>query len=409
MGSLLRDRNFLLLLISRLISQLGDRTRDMVILFWVFRQDPSPLVRTISVVAEFGPVLLLAPLAGVYADRWSRKYTLVGADLLRFGVSLGQLIAVARGDIWLCLGLTAVSAGISQFAYPAGTALLPEILGNDRLAAGSGLSQAVSNLTMLVGPCLGTLIYMTLGARGSFTVDALSFLISGLMTLLLTISGAPAVREVASGLTGVVADFTAGLRYAFTTRMTRNAIIVLIVLFLGGGAANTLNIYFFRDILVGDDYEAVVTVITMLGAGAMLAGSLAFSALGKRIQLERVTGWGVLLCALGLGLPPLLPSLPMAYIMSVVLGFGNAGLNAGLMALMMRQVEPSMRGRFFGLFQPLMVIAMLLSAGVGSWAYGLVGVQPVLVAAAGFIALAGLLAVPGLRPETAAPEGAAAV
>src|SRR5713226_3705751 len=85
---LLINRNFALLAIGQAISNLGDFVYSTTLLVWVFVLTHSAAAVSGVLIAQYIPMFLLGPVAGVFVDRWNRRTTMVVADLSRMTVAL---------------------------------------------------------------------------------------------------------------------------------------------------------------------------------------------------------------------------------------------------------------------------------------------------------------------------------
>src|SRR3989338_9830250 len=80
----LKSRNFFLLWLGQIISQLGDRLGQMALIGFVYLRDPGSTLEIAKILSfTIIPVFLIGPLAGVYVDRWDRRRTMFVCDLIR--------------------------------------------------------------------------------------------------------------------------------------------------------------------------------------------------------------------------------------------------------------------------------------------------------------------------------------
>ena len=131
---LLRENaNFRMLWLGQIVSLFGD---------WFNLIASAALVATLTesgfavgglfVVRMLAP-FLVSPIAGVVADRYSRKTVLLWTDILRGVTVFGFLLVRDASWVWLLYALTAIQLGISGFFFTARTAILPDLV--DRAAS----------------------------------------------------------------------------------------------------------------------------------------------------------------------------------------------------------------------------------------------------------------------------------
>lgn len=96
-GRLLRHAGFRNLFWGQVVSQLGDAFYFLVFMFVIDRETKSPLFVGIVMAAQALPYLLLAPAAGVAADRFDRRRILFGLDMAAAALMGGLAVAMALG------------------------------------------------------------------------------------------------------------------------------------------------------------------------------------------------------------------------------------------------------------------------------------------------------------------------
>jgi MFS family permease len=142
-GQLVRhNADFRYLWFGQIISLLGDWFNLIASASLIATLTRSGLaVGGLFVVRMLAP-FLVSPIAGVAADRYNRKYLLIGADLSRALVVFGFLLVRRPEHVWLLYTLTAIQLGLSGFFFPARNAILPDIVSPRELGAANALSSS---------------------------------------------------------------------------------------------------------------------------------------------------------------------------------------------------------------------------------------------------------------------------
>ena len=134
-GDVVRSRSYSPLWLGQLLSNFGDTLHYIALVVLVFRLTGQGLAVAGVVAAEVAPVLLLAPVAGVVIDRFSRKAVMIGADLLR---ALLVLSLVWPQGAWHDYLVAAGLAAGNSFFNPTMQAVIPALTTEEqRLAANS--------------------------------------------------------------------------------------------------------------------------------------------------------------------------------------------------------------------------------------------------------------------------------
>lgn len=121
--------------------------------------------------------LLSYQVAGVWADRLSRRNLMLAADLLRLLTEAGvaALLLTRHARIWELAVAGAVIAIGTAFEGPASTGLVAEIVPPDRLQKANSLLSVSTSGSSVVGPALSGLLVAAAGPGWAFGVDAVSF------------------------------------------------------------------------------------------------------------------------------------------------------------------------------------------------------------------------------------------
>ena len=179
MFAVLRIRDFRLIASGQLLSSLGDWLLLVAAPFFVFRLTGSTLATGLSMAVETVPALLLGPVAGVLADRWDRRRTMLAADLLRAATVALMLLVHHPGQVWLIYVALLVESSFSQFFNPSQQALVPALVGRgDQLGAANSLVALVSGTVRLLGGPAGGALYALAGFAPVVGLDAGSYLAS---------------------------------------------------------------------------------------------------------------------------------------------------------------------------------------------------------------------------------------
>lgn len=257
--------------IGRFFAVTGWNVQSMAVQWLVFDRTHDPLAAGLVGFAQFAPLLVMALVGGVVADRFNRR-TIIAVCHAALVLIGGVFVLVARrpdlgmGPVYAALVLLGITRA---FTGPASQAILPTLVPpesfNRAIAAGS----VVLNLATLVGPALGGLVYDFFKKRQmpehAFTVCSAVFFAAFL--LLSSIPGVPPPPERKKE-TGLVA-VSQGLRYVWSNKPVLGAVSLDLFAVLFGGAVALLP-FFAADILhAGPREGGLLRGATALGAVAM--------------------------------------------------------------------------------------------------------------------------------------------
>ncbi|GHO64618.1 MFS transporter [Ktedonobacter sp. SOSP1-52] len=173
-----------------MVSAIGDQFYS-VALVWMAIKFVGSAAGVLIAVGSL-TTLLCSLLGGILADRWNRRWTLVGTDIIRaLAIALLPLLlmetsTVGRGSFWILMGVTITVEAASALFNPALQASLPLFAGDLKvLTATNALMDATRRLARLLGPGLTGLILSLVPLPNLFTLDAFSFGISACALFLL--------------------------------------------------------------------------------------------------------------------------------------------------------------------------------------------------------------------------------
>lgn len=409
MRRILGQPNLLLLLGGSVVSSLGDWALALALPYFVFDRTGSILSTGGLVAAELLPRLLFSSLAGVLADRWNRRLTMIGSDLFRAALVPVLLLVATGGPLWLVYAVAMLEACAAQLFVPASGALLPSVVRSrdDLYAANSALTGARA-ATQLVGPPLGGLLYTALGLGTSALVDGASFVVSALAIAAMR-SLAPAPPPDAGAPEpggGLLADLAAGLRFVAGHRRVAAVCLSIGVVMIGQGTLETAIVPFLRGVLRFDATEFGV-VAAAQGAGSLI-GAFGLGSISARLTGSRVLGACLLLAGGLLAGFALSRSLPLTAGFLLLASVPVVVATVWVQTYYQRHVDDRLLGRVLGLGDNLAAVGLLIGIAGSSLLGASVGAGTLMLAAGGVLAVAGAGALAALwteRPVAAAPAG----
>jgi MFS family permease len=217
MARLLRDRQLALLWAGMSTSLVGDGIFVVATAWEAYRLSNRPSALAYVGLALTAGTIAFLLVGGITSDRLRRRHVMMAADAVRAVLlaTLGALSLTGALELWMLVAVAAVHGAADGFFNPASTALLPDVVAENRLVAVNGLMGASRGVAQRVaGPAAGGAIVGLLGAGGGFVVDAATFAVS---------LGCVAAMRVEEAHTGAVpAAALDGLRqgFAYVRRQT---------------------------------------------------------------------------------------------------------------------------------------------------------------------------------------------
>jgi MFS family permease len=257
----------------------------------------SPWAISLILIADLGPAMLLGPLFGAIADRFSRRTCMVTADMIRAGAFLGIAFA---SSFELTLALAAVAGVGTGLFTPAALASLPSLVESPRLPAASALYGVLADLGYTVGPALAAGVLLLGSAESLMLANAITFALSGVVLARLSF-GRVAVDEWRTSVEGQRPSLLREAREGL--RATVGMVGLRTVLFASGAALFFGGLFNVGELLLatrelGTTETAYSALVALYGLG-FVVGSIAGSRGGELPLLKRRYLIGVVVMGLG--------------------------------------------------------------------------------------------------------------
>lgn len=380
-------------------SALGTGAGYVALLLLAYERFESPWAISFILIADLVPAMLLGPLFGALADRWSRKWCTVAGDVLRVVAFAG----VALVDSFFLTSVFALLAGIGTAAFtPAALAALPSVVDDERrVPATSSMYGAVADLGFTVGPAIAAGLLVISGPETIMVVNAVSFAVSAALLASLRFGASP--ERPATGRPSLSLDIREGLRTSFRIRPIR-------LLLLGSGSAlfcaGLFNVseLFYAERHLGTTDAGFGVLVAFFGGG-FIVGSLRGSTGGTPRLLKRRYLQGLAAVGLSLVAAALASSLPVAAITFAFAGFGNGLLLVYERHLIQATVPDALVGRVFGVKDALTAWAFAAAFLAGGAALASVEVQDLLLVAGAVAFVVFAVSALALRNEWDEDEG----
>ncbi len=355
----------------------------------------SPMILGLSNLVHWLPFLILSPIAGVFVDRWEKRWLLVATQstLTLVTTMLGVLTLMETIQIWHILVLTLIHGISEAIDSPARQSLVSDLVDKGAVMNAISLNSTAYYGTRLIGPAIGGFLITIAGIGLGFLINALTFVPYILALLFIR----PTRSSRLEGKTW--RNFIEGLSYVRNNPAALTILIVVGIISVFTISYQTLLPIFADDILrVGPKGLGLLSAATGLGS---VIGSLLLA-----FYSHRITRQGRFICAMAacFGVSLLIFAFSKVFWVSllclVVTGASNTTFTSSGNAVLQTNVPANLRGRVMGVFamtsQGTNVFGSLLIGGLGS-AFGATGGLAISSAIAVLAAVMSFVLAPGLR------------
>lgn len=344
------------------------------------------------------PILLLSPIAGSAADRYSRKMQILVAQILdgaMYGV-LALLILSGLVEPWHVYATAFAMAIVQTFQQPARAAIIADVVPGKNLTNAIGLNSVIFNVARSTGPALAGVLIAAYGTGGAYVTQTVFYLLATYWTLRLR----PTEQHTGSSHRHAEVSFgrsiIEGWTFSWQNKTIRAALLITMFASLFIVPFTTLLPVFARDILaVGATGQGLL--LTAMGVGA-LGSAVIITSFGDRLPRGIFMLGGVILYGLGVVVFAASPWFNLSMALMVIVGFANVCSHALVQTVLQTYAPPEFRGRTIALFHMGQVVMTLGSMFLGALA-ALWGTQWA-VASMGAAGALAMLAIQLILPRT---------
>lgn len=355
-------KNTAIFLGSQMISLFGSALVQYAITWHITLVTQSGVYMTFAIICGFVPTFLLAPFAGVWADRYNRKTLVMISDgciamttlLLALTVMFGY---EALWPLFVALVIRAFGAAVQM---PCISAILPSIVPVEKLTKVNAINGSAQSVITLISPMLSAVLLKSAPFYSIFFIDCLTAVLA--ISVMMLFFRLPKREGALTGGNNYLAELKAGLSYVGNTRYLRNFFcFAAVFFFLFAPAAFLTPLQCTRNFGKDEMYLMAIEVAFSMG---MVVGGILVATWGgfrNRVHSMGLAASIMALCTVFLGL-----AIPLWGYLAVMGLFGLCIplFNTPALVMLQEKVDPDFLGRVFSVMtmisSSIMPIGMLL-------------------------------------------------
>ncbi|HJS67484.1 MAG TPA: MFS transporter [Nitrospiraceae bacterium] len=367
---LLFTRDFGLIWLSQLVSQVGDGISNLALLWFVYSITGSPVKTTIIGLLHTIPPIVLGPLIGVYVDRLPKKFFLIGSNVLR-AVLIGIIPCAIQTDhftVNLLYGLVLLDAVAVAMFNPALTSSVPLIVPRAQFTAANALIQSTTSLGIIFGPALSGLGIAFFGSQEVLCLNAVTYFVAALCLGLVRLGAGQSTVKPMKTSSSALQDFREGLAFVV---MKQRVILLLVVTAgcyaFGASALTTLFPVFARKLLGLGPVE-VGYLWSHLGVGLLLMSMvlLRFTEWNVSDRTRIIAGASVA-SALAIGVLIWTNNLFLVGLLMIVIGGGMGAFTPIAWGIVQELTPGNLVGRVMSLYSTGAMTAAISGISMFGW------------------------------------------
>ena len=343
----LRSRNYRLFVAGQGVSLIGTWMQQVAMSWLVYRMTGSAMLLGIVGFTSQIPSFLLAPVAGVLADRWEKRRLLLATQTLALTQAALLAIIVLTGivQIWHIVLLSLFLGIVNAFDIPVRQSFVVQMVDSrEDLSNAIALNSSMVNGAKLIGPTIAGLLVASVGEGVCFAINSASYL--AVIAALAAMRVAPLPPRLQRH--NVLHELHEGVRYAFDFKPIRSILLLLALVSLMGMPYSVLIPVFASEVLHGSSHTYGF-LMTASGCGAF-AGAFYLASRRSVLGLGMVIVRAAIFFGTGISVFAISNSFALSMASLVMAGFGAMTLVASSNTVIQTIVDEDKRGRVMSFF-----------------------------------------------------------
>ena len=350
--------------LAQLSGRLGEAVALVAMPLLVYGLTGSAELLSLIFVLQLLPRVVLAPVAGLLADRLDRRRILLVADLARAGLVALLLFTDRTWQIALVASLVSVGNALAQ---PAELAAVPMVVPAGQLVPALSLSHLSASVVRVVGPALAAGVIAATGPRPAFAVQAVCFLVSAGFVAGLRLPVVERPPVVIRLLTAARQEIADGLRVVRDNPIVRGITVVeMLWQLVTAVLVVTILVLVEETLRLGEAAATVFSLLTASFAAGTAVGALVARPVEQRLGRTWLMGIGYL-APLMLIPAGLTPRLPVLFACLLLLGFADAWAVIAMQTYLAEAVPDALRGRIYATFIGAITLAGAVDFAIVGW------------------------------------------
>lgn len=340
-------KNIILFLGSQTISLFGSSLVQYAIMWHITLSTQSGLMMTFYILAAFLPTFLLSPFAGVWADRYNRKRLIIISDgmIALATLLLAILYLFGYDPLWLLFVIAAVRALGGGVQVPTVSAILPQIVPEEKLTQVNGANGSIQALITLLGPMASGALMTFTPLETIFFIDVLTAAIA-ILILMIWLHIPDHEKAAQQQSTGYFDDFKQGLVYINSQRYLKQFFLFFALFFVLAAPVSFLTpLQVTRSF--GPDVWRLTAIEVSFSIGMMLGGIViaAWGGFKNRTHTMALASLLFGFCTFALGV---IPNFWVYLAFMATIGITMPMFQTPSTVLLQEKVEGNYLGRVFG-------------------------------------------------------------
>lgn len=384
----LKNKHFLVLWLGQVFSQLADKVLLLYLVILVTRVSSANSTVSVLFVVFTIPAMFVGSIAGVFVDRWNKKWILIITNILRAILLL--ILPLMEANIIYIYTVSFFISVVTQFFAPAESTMIPALVEKKNLMAANSLFTTTMLASIIIGFSLGEpLISFTSKYHAAHISIAGLYIISTIVLAFIK-GDQKGVAAVSDKSKHFFIELKDGIVYLWQTPQVFSPILKQLLLFSTHAAMSVLVIGFTRDVLqLEEKYFGYILAAVGLG---MIIGAGLIVTYANKWKRDTLINVGCIAMGLFIIIISQVNIRSIVLIFALLTGMAAAAIAVPSQTQIQENTPENMRGKVFGVQSVFNNTAMTLPAAVAGVAADLIrSVTAVMVIMGALTTLGGII------------------
>lgn len=343
----LQHRNYRLFFTGQAISLIGTWMQMVAMSWLVYRLTGSAsMLGVIGFVSQV-PTFVLAPFAGVLADRWNRQRLLLTTQTLAMlqAAALAYFVLSGTVQVWQIMTLAFLLGVINAFDIPVRQSFVVELVEKrEDLNNAIALNSSLITSARLIGPSVAGVLIAFIGEGGCFIINSLSYL--GVIYAIASMRLKP---QKSRGVERhVLQELRDGFHYAYGFAPIRSILFMMMLMSFAGMPYVVLMPVFAKGVLHGGSHT-LGFLMGAAGFGALIC-TIRLASRKSVLGLGRLIAFAAGIFGIGIASFALSHNMALSMIFLCMAGFGSMAVISSSNTILQTIVDDDKRGRVMSFF-----------------------------------------------------------
>lgn len=291
---------------GQVVSLLGTALTNFAVGIWLWETTGRATPFAINIFAAMAPLIFVGPIAGALVDRWDRKLTMALSDVAAC-IATGTMLLLHVLDaleVWHLYALSAFTGIFGAFQFPAFSAAITMMVPKRHYARASAMRSMAETGSGMLAPVIAAMLLSSIGIRGVFLVDIVTFALALVTLLLVHVPRPPVTTRAQSRDAGILRQSVYGFKYLAERPSLLGMLLVFLVMNITLAYTQVLRSPLILSRTGGNEL-ALGTVQAATATGGLVGGLLMVVWGGPKARTRMVfmgmAAMGVASAGLGLG------------------------------------------------------------------------------------------------------------